>query len=191
MSLTAAFDVRCEQLSASVQRSCDNLTAIHANRMSRDVDNVRSLHSEVTRVRAAVEGLANDLQPRLDRLASSEPQHALPPRHLAWDFTAAPSKQQELAASRLQAAWRRSHPHGAAIAGGSQHARFCPEILRRNFVLGIRTLPAGADAGKASAQASALPPLALVQAPSVAAARAAPPPKGGNSGCASHFMSIL
>ena len=186
MSLAEAFDQRCERLSMGVGRSCDSLAEIHANRVTRDLQMIRGLNGSATVTRAAVESLSKDLQPRLDRLASTEPQHARPPASVAWSFGSAPTKKEVLAASRLQAAWKRTHPYGS---GG--HPRFCPELLRRNFVLGIRTLSVRPEDGlkAAAAPAVALPPLELP----VVAAPLVPPRPPGASGLdgPSHFMSIL
>ena len=124
--------------------------------------------------------LSRDLQPRLDRLASTEPQHAQPARAIAGHSFVTPeaTKAQVAAALRLQAAWRLQRgvlrPHPLA------NVRFCPENIRRSFVLGVHcpvAPPASTPAAELLAQPFVPPP---------AARAAAAVPSGGK-----HFMSIL
>ena len=139
--LTAAFEERCERLGAAVDRSCDSLSHHHASRTARDAHAVKSLAGEVTQLRSHIEALSKELLPRLERLASKEPQHALPPRSMTTGLLSLQAnavQPQILAATKLQRAWRRYRPPGLPRSVLSK-VQYCPEGLRRNFVLGIRS----------------------------------------------------
>ena len=99
--LQAAFNERADGLSASVGRSCDLLTELHASRTSRDVQGVHDLGPKVTQLRSELERLSADLGPTLERLQAAQPQHALPPRFVAPVVSDA-TKQQTQAAIKLQ-----------------------------------------------------------------------------------------
>jgi hypothetical protein len=177
--LAAAFDERCARLSAQVDSSTDTLAYVHAQRVERDKQRLESLSSDIAHVRLGVQGLSSDLQPRLERLLAAEPQHAVVNRATAGLQLGGPLggppenvRLQAAAATKLQGAWRRAQAGGRhALA----NVRYCPESLRRSFVLGIRQ-PTAASQAPAPA---VLPPMV----PSIAAIST---DTGGQ-----HFMSIL
>ena len=186
MSLVAAFDERCARLSARVGRSSDALADMHRSHVKRDVGMVRALHAEVNGLRTSVDALATELQPKLERFASAEPQHALPPRFTTPPIRIEPTRQQVQAVIALQQAWRRGR--AAAMArDAATHAlsrvRFCPEVLRRNFVLGVRT---PLEDVSAAPPALAAPPQLEAPVPHPFAIVGEPSASGGG-----HFMSIL
>ena len=139
--LKAAFEERCERLGAIVDRSSDSLSRHHAARTGRDAHAVKSLAGEVTQLRSHIEALSKELLPRLERLASKEAQYALPPRTMTTGLLSLQDnvvQPQILAATKLQRAWRRYRPPGLPRSVLSK-VQYCPEGLRRNFVLGIRS----------------------------------------------------
>lgn len=192
-SLAAAFDERCARLNARVAHSIEELSALHERRVERDVQGVKALAVDCGTLRTNIEALDSELQPRLQRLAAAEPQHALPPKFTHASVRLEPTTQQLKAITDLQQAWRQSR--AVSSSGSAQHAlaqcRYCPEALRRNFVLGIRT-PLDETHAPSPAIMATLPPppppppsaQQLAAPTDIAAAQMVP---AGPT----HFMSIL
>ena len=179
--LVTEFDRSVAALERRVQLSCDLLAKSHANARKREADRVQHLRDESARLEQHLAALHEQLQPQLDRLRQHPERMANIVMPTMAPFVLQPTADEEAAALKLQASWRR-RPRRVVIDGAPQH--FCPAWLRRAFVR-----PALGGIGTPQpTRPPAAPPAALTVAPPLLLP-AAPAP--AEDGAQKHFMSIL
>lgn len=178
---------------STVDYSIRALSKLRRTATNRDQLLLRSIGSDIDRLREYVSALKAELQPRLERLSASQPIHSslshsssLPP------FTPQTSSQMHKAASTLQAAWRR-RSHLSHRRSAFRELDYCPAALSRAFLRGERMpyvrhrsedVVVDLVPQEAAAAPDATPASLDIRAARRSAGGAAPP--GG-----AHFMSIL